>query len=228
MLFRIILIKPLKKKINIIVADAQYLIRLGLKCLLNQDDRIEVVAEATNSEELLEMALEFQPEVIIFDYNHRPQFSMDDIEKIKALVKTNFLIISDDNNRANISRVLDFGGSSFLTKTCDKEEIIGAVLAAAKSEKFLCNKVIDIILEKNVKEEEAESCMPACLTEREIEIIEYTAKGLSAKAVADQLFLSTHTIYTHRKNILRKLNMNSSSELIVFALNNGLTKPKTT
>ena len=213
----------MKKKINILVADAQYLIRLGLKCLLNKDDRIEVIGEATNSEELLEMALEFKPDVIIFDYNHSPQFTIEDIGKIKALVNCNFLIISDDSNKANISRVLDFGGNSFLTKTCDKEEIIGAVLATAKGEKFLCNKVIDIILEKNVEQEE-ENCLPACLTEREIEIIQYTARGLSAKAIAEELFLSPHTIYTHRKNILRKLNMNSSSELIVFALNNGFQK----
>jgi len=86
--------------------------------------------------------------------------------------------------------------------------------------------VIDIILEKHLPEEE-ETCAPTSLTVRELEIVRLTAQGQKAKEVAAQLFLSTHTVYTHRKNIMKKLGVNSASEMIVYAINNGLVQPTT-
>ena len=69
-----------------------------------------------------------------------------------------------------------------------------------------------------------EDCAPTPLTVREIEIVQLAAKGLIAKEIASQLDLSTHTVYTHRKNIMRKLKINTASELILYAVNNGLVK----
>jgi DNA-binding NarL/FixJ family response regulator len=210
------------KQIDVIIADSQMLIRMGLKHLFQNQSRINVVDEVTSSEELLEAATKFQPDVVIFDYNQPSHFKIEDIPEVKKISPdSQFLIISANNNKEEIFQVLQSGGLSFLTKECDEDEIISAVMATARGDKFLCNKVIDVILEKNVTEDEI-TCAPTNLTVRELEIVKLTAKGFTAGKVADQLYLSTHTVYTHRKNIMKKLGINSASELIVYAINNGL------
>jgi DNA-binding NarL/FixJ family response regulator len=123
--------------------------------------------------------------------------------------------------KTNIYKVIELGAISFLTKECDKEEIIGAIYATAKNEKFLCHKVIDIIIEKHMHTDD-DNCKAFNLSLRETEIIKLTAKGWTAKTIAGHLFLSTHTVYTHKKNIMKKFKINSSSEMIVYAIQNGL------
>ena len=185
--------------------------------------RIKVVDEVSQSDELFNSVRKNRPDVIIFDYD-KSHFRISDISEVLRISPgSNFLIISADNKRESVFEVLQSGGLSFLTKECDEEEIIGAVLATAKGEKFLCNKVIDIILEKHLPEEE-ETCAPASLTVRELEIVELTARGYTAKQAAEQLFLSTHTVYTHRKNIMKKLGVRSASEMIIYAIHNGIVR----
>lgn len=208
--------------IKIVIADAQYLIRIGLKNLLSAIKDFKIIGEATNSEELCKQVKEQQPDVVIFDYNNAKSFLLEDIEMVKKISpKTNFLIISSDENKANIYKVIELGALGFLTKECDKEEIIGAIYATAKNEKFLCHKVIDIIIEKHIHNDE-DNCKAFNLSLRETEIIKLTAKGWTAKTIAGHLFLSTHTVYTHKKNIMKKLKINSSSEMIVYAIQNSL------
>jgi DNA-binding NarL/FixJ family response regulator len=208
--------------IKIIIADAQYLIRFGLQNLLTANKDFTLVGEAENSKELLALVKQYQPEVIILDYNNEDNFTLEDIEKVKRLSPvSNFLIISADTSKSNIYKVIELGAISFLTKECDREEIIGAIYATAKKEKFLCHKVIDIIIEKHIHEGE-DHCKAFNLSLRETEIIKLTAKGWTAKTIAGHLFLSTHTVYTHKKNIMKKLKINSSSEMIVYAIQNGL------
>jgi DNA-binding NarL/FixJ family response regulator len=208
--------------IKIVIADAQYLIRIGLKNLLAATKDFQIVGEATNSTELIHLVKQYQPQVVIFDYNSQHNFALDDISSIKRISSaTNFLIISADEQKPNIYKAIELGAVSFLTKECDKEEIIGAIYATSKNEKFLCHKVIDIIIEKHIHTDE-DNCKAFNLSLRETEIIKLTAKGWTAKTIAGHLFLSTHTVYTHKKNIMKKLKINSSSEMIVYAIQNSL------
>lgn len=208
--------------IKIVIADAQYLVRFGLQNLLSKNKGFSIVGEAENSKELLALVKKYSPEVIVFDYNSENNFSTDDVATVKNLYPaTNFLIISADASKSNIYKIIESGAISFLTKECDKEEIIGAIYATAKKEKFLCHKVIDIIIEKHIHEGE-DTCKAFNLSLRETEIIKLTAKGWTAKTIAGHLFLSTHTVYTHKKNIMKKLKINTSSEMIVYAIQNGL------
>ena len=110
--------------------------------------------------------------------------------------------------------------NSFLTKECDETEILDAVMATAKNERFFCSKILNYILEKSFNK--SISCKPSPLSQREVEIVRLIAKGLIAKEIADRLNLSTHTVYTHRKNIMSKLKVKSASELVLYAVNNGI------
>lgn len=196
---------------------------MGLSCIISKSDKINIQNLAKNSYELA-IAIEKEiPDVVILDYNSQGKFCVTDIDCIKKEYPTvNFVIISSDNDKDNIHKILLHEGVSFLTKECDEDEIIGAIVSSSKNERFLCNKIVNIILEKNVLSDKEEDCSATNLSTRELEVINLTAKGHSAKQIADKLYLSTHTVYTHKKNIMRKLNVNSSSELIIYAINNGL------
>lgn len=215
------------RSISILIADAQFLVRLGLRRLIEGRSSMRIVGEVWNSEDLYEAASKYRPDIVIFDPDEPTNFSISDIAHVRAISpSTNFLVISANTDRVAIFDVLQSGGLSFLTKMCDEDEILGAVVATSKGEKFLCNKVIDIILEKHLPKEEA-TCAPTHLTRREEEVVRLTAGGMSAQQVAEKLFLSKHTVYTHRKNIMKKLGVHSVSEVILYAVNNGLVQQDT-
>jgi len=217
------------RPISIILADSQYLIRLGLKCLLREKEQFRVVEEASDEKELMERLRAHPSQVVILDYNQPERFSRATVEDIKrSFPKTNILIISADNNKENIYGILELGVNSFLTKACGEEEIIDAIKATARGEKFFCTKVLDYLLEKSFSRNNGDApCSPTPLTPREVEIVQLIARGLIAKEIAGKLNLSTHTVYTHRKNIMKKLQLNTASELVLYAVNMGLVKNNT-
>lgn len=210
--------------ITIVLADEQHLVRTGLKQVLAQSAVVRVVGEAGDEEELLKQIGEQQPKIVIMDYNQPDSFRHETVLAIREQSPgTNILIISGDNDKQSIYQVLEHGVHSFITKTCGEGEILDAVTATAKGDKFFCTKVVDYLLEKSFTKEE-ESYEPTPLTSREIEIVRLIAKGLIAKEIASELNLSVHTVYTHRKKIMKKLGINSSSELVLYAVNQGILK----
>jgi len=210
-------------KTTIAIADAQYLIRVGLRHLIEQFEQFEIVGEAGCEKELIKILKNHSPRVVILDYQQPKNFDISSIEKIKSTSpESKILVISGDNEKENIFNVVQNGVSSFLTKSCDEEEIINAIKATAKQEKFFCNKILNFILEKSFAK--PEDCSPIPLSTREIEIVRLVVDGKIAKEIASQLNLSTHTIYTHRKNIMNKLELKSTSELVLYALEKGIVK----
>ena len=209
--------------VSIILADAQYLIRVGLRHLMDRIDDFEILGEAKNEVDLKFLLKDHSPDVVILDHLQSNNFGAHVLQTIKNLSpKTKVLIISSDDNKSNIYGVIEAGVNSFLTKQCDEEEIISAIRATSKGEKFFCSKVLNFILEKSFRKEE--NCAPSILTPRECEIVRLVAAGKIAKEIASELNLSTHTVYTHRKNITKKLQLNSTSELVMYAINNGLVE----
>ena len=213
------------EEINIILADSQYLTRVGLQHLFKTIDSFKILGEAKNAQELKQLVNDNPADVVILDYNQPGAFGKETINMVKDnSPDTNLLIISADEDKSRIYEILEMGINSFLTKQCDQEEIINAVNATAKGEKFFCNNVLNYLLEKSFAKDIDEDCSAIPLSLREREIVRLVAKGKIAKQIASDLGLSTHTIYTHRKNIMRKLQLNSTSELVMYALNHGIVE----
>jgi len=210
--------------IKIIIADHQYLIRMGLRHILGRNKGMEVVDEVANSSELLQAVKKHSPQIVLMDYNDSNSFSVSDIYHInQKFPGCRFVIITADENRESINKALSFGVNGFLTKTCDRDEIKKAITATAKGEKFFCNKILDIILAKHLGQDVEEDCEPTELTVREVEIVKLVSDGHSSKKIAELLNLSLHTVQTHRRNVMRKLKISSVSELVMYAVNTGLT-----
>ena len=210
--------------IKVVIADSQDLTRFGLRHLIAGEKQLSLSGEARNTEELLKCCKDSTPEVLILDYKKASEFSIDGIGRIKGVSpKTNILVITSDEDKDTIHTVLEKGVNSFLTKECDETEIRNAIYATAKGERFFCGKILDIIFEKHYSKEE-DNCEPTELTTRELEIVKLITEGKSTREIADQLCLSHHTIYTHKKNVMKKLKIKSTSELILYAVNSGLIK----
>ncbi|MDX1683758.1 MAG: response regulator transcription factor [Saprospiraceae bacterium] len=214
--------------VPIVIADAQFLIRRGLRDVLNTHKDFEVVREVSDESELFDAVKETQAEVVVLDYDQPGHFTADTVEKLKSEFPfTGVMVISSDMKESNIYKVVENGINSFITKQCDDKEIIDAVYATSKKEKFFCHKILEVILQKSFGQEE-EACEPIPLSPREIEIVQHIASGRIAKEIASDLHLSTHTIYTHRKNIMKKLDLSSPVELVMYAINKGIVDPKMT
>ena len=214
-------------KIKILIADFHTLTREGIKSVLSRRNDIELCGEAKDSAELRENIRNAQARILIIDFQVEGQFSLDDIAYVrKNYPETSILVISGNQDKQQVLRALDHGIHGYLLKECDEEEVITAVYAAAKNEKFFCGRVMDAILEKVTHSCEPGSncdhCQPVSLSEREVEIIKLIAEGFTTKDIAEKLFLSFHTVGTHRKNIFKKLSIRNSSELILYALKKGL------
>lgn len=206
--------------ISILIADSQYLIRVGLRHILQGRPTYKIASEVSNETQLFSALKDKVVDVVVMDYNQPGAFSTETIGRLKSQYpKIKLLVISSDEDKKNIYQVLENGVNSYLSKQCDEKEIVDAIAATSKDEKYYCTNVLNHLLEKSFPKE---NCAPIPLTSREIEIVRFVASGLIAKEIASELHLSTHTIYTHRKNIMKKLKISSTSELVLFAVNEGI------
>ncbi|MFI5172087.1 MAG: response regulator transcription factor [Chitinophagales bacterium] len=210
--------------IKILIAETQYLIIEGLKSLFKRYPEIQVIGDTATKEDLFATLHTKSPDVILIDPLSLNNFRFDDISTIETVCPgTRILIITDIQNTDSVHKIVSTGVKGFLTKTCDEKEIVDSIYALMRGEKMFCYKVVNIIMNKG---DVTENCKPALLSEREIEIIRLIANGYTTRQIADTLYRSFHTITTHRKNIMKKLDINSSSELLVYAMNNGLIQPR--
>jgi DNA-binding NarL/FixJ family response regulator len=212
--------------IDIIVADNQNLTVAGLQFLIQGRPDFKLSSIILDSAMLEREISRVKPDVLIVDYNLSDYISPDQLERLLNTNPVNTLVITADDNKASMMRVVKMGVQGFLTKSCSKEEILLAIQATARGEKFFCHKVLNMVLEKNDPKSEESDCEPTGLTQRETEILKNLAVGFSTKKIADLLNLSPHTVHSHRKNITKKLNIKSPTEFVVYAIDFGLIKPK--
>jgi len=213
--------------INLVIGDSSILIRLGIKALLEDQSFLNFLNDASNKEELFFNNKVFKPDLIIVDLE---SLMLNETE-VGLLKKQNkklkILGISKNITKKVIQHYLNQGVTSFLLKECDKSEIIEAITTTHQGIQFLCGKIAhslttnldsELTLEylKNV------SCEGLIVSEREAEVIMHISNGLSNKQIADTMFLSTHTVNTHRKNIMNKLGVNNTAGIVMYAVRNNL------
>tara|TARA_B100000809_G_scaffold97966_1_gene96539 strand:- start:205 stop:846 length:642 start_codon:yes stop_codon:yes gene_type:complete len=210
--------------LNIIHAETNPLIREGVKTLLTNEEFNFTIKEVDSKTEL-EKALESsRPDLLIFGYESNNEFNKYLIKEIKENhPSSKILVIANESNKKQILQLLDYEIDGYLTNKCDLTEVRNAIRSIIKNDKFFCNSVLNILLEKKNPEE---NCYPSKLSDREIEVTRLIANGLTSKQMAEKLFLSTHTINTHRKNIMKKIGVKGASEVILYAIHEGLVDPK--
>lgn len=214
--------------ISVLIADNNYLSRLGLYTLLNTSPNFEVdYVEEGSFENLNATIKKVKPRILILDFESL-NYSVQQITTlIKSFRRMQIMAITGYLAKKDMQAVLDAGVRSYLLKECDREEIIEALHATYNNERFLCGKVAYYLTQSEdatvIKPElQKISCQGLGVTDRELDVIRLIAEGLSNKLIADKLELSTHTINTHRKNIMTKLDIPNTAGIVMFAVKNNL------
>ncbi|MFZ6010925.1 MAG: LuxR C-terminal-related transcriptional regulator [Bacteroidota bacterium] len=207
---------------RVVLADNQQLTAAGLLYFLSGRQDVEVVDQVHHRGDLLNSLQQHEPHLLIADYNLPGFVTLEDLRMVNQSVpRTNMLIISADNNKASILEVLQVGVKGYLTKECSKDEVMMAIQSATRGEKYYCHKILDIIMEDRFPVTSGKPD-PAILTIRETEILKLIAVGKSTQQIADELYLSPHTVQTHRKSIIRKLHIKSPTEFVIRAMDIGI------
>lgn len=215
-------------RIQIIVADNNFLVRKGIASIVAANPSLELVAEAKNESELVEKLDLFPESVLIIDFVCLLERN-NDLKLISSnYPKVKILAITEIQPKIIMARSFEMGLTSYLLKECDEEEILQAIYSTARGERFLCGKIVDVMADGNKDFEGAPSfiaCDGVDVSDRELEIIQLVAEGYSNKQIADKLFLSMHTITTHRKNIMNKLGIANTAGLVLYAVKENLISP---
>lgn len=193
--------------------------------ILNENSDFNLVAEALSGVDLMNLAKVHSPDLIIVDYTSA-NFSIDIIGQIvKKFPKIKLLAITELQTNGIIAKGLKMGINSYLLNDCDQDEIVEAIYKTALGERFLCGKITNVVMDEKPENVSLYSCQGMNISDREMEIIALIAEGNSNKEIADKLFLSTHTVTTHRKNIMNKLGVNNTAGLVLFAVRENLVSP---
>lgn len=209
--------------IKILLADNQPLTASGLIHFFEGRDEIALAGTVKTRHDFPALLREHDPALLIVDYNLPGYINKDDLLQVQTIApETNILILSSDSDAKSILDILRTGVKGYVTKECNLEEILTAIKAVARGEKFFCQKVLDIIIESSLSPEPPPHKPGSSLTERELELLKLLAKGYSTQRAADALNLSPHTIHSHRKNIIKKLGIKSPTQFVLYAIDLGL------
>ncbi|MAW65747.1 MAG: hypothetical protein CMD18_06080 [Flavobacteriales bacterium] len=209
-------------EIKVLYAENQPLSIEGLRHILFENQITQNFHNVTKSELIDSGIIAYEPDLLIIDYDQKEFFALTDIEKItKNYPKVKILIISNDTSIARITEVMELGVHGFITRNSDIDEILLAIRKIKTGEKYFCSKIIEIIVTKNSYPKFTFNSN-RILTQREQEIVKNIALGKTNKQIGSFLGISHHTVHTHRKNIMKKLAVKSSTELALFAVDYGL------
>jgi DNA-binding NarL/FixJ family response regulator len=213
---------------SIIIADSSDVMRAGLVSVLKNDAAFSISGEATDSEELEAQIKLNKPSIVIIDYTSKG-FSVDVIKKFtSSKYDIKFIAITHAQSSQTLVNAFKSGVTSYVKKDCDLSEILDAVRETVKGNKFYCGQILDVIKRAQLDVDDIEFdtlCDPIILSERENEIIVLISEGYTNNQIADQLFLSNHTITTHRKNIMAKLGVKNTAGIVMYAVKTNLISP---
>ncbi len=205
-------------KIKIILADDHSIVRDGIKSLLKTEISLEIIAEAENGEDLLELLKTTEADVIIMDISMPVLNGIEATSRIsEEFPEIGVIILSMHEEPEYILKCVEAGASSYLLKNTEKSELVEAINQVSKGKNYFNSNITNLLtagltLQKKLKKEQIE------ITDREKEILIRVADGKSTKVIADELFISTRTVETHRLNLLKKFKANNAADLIKYAL----------
>ncbi|MBV6647724.1 MAG: response regulator transcription factor [Cyclobacteriaceae bacterium] len=212
----------MKKSVKIVLVDDHEIVRNGIKLLLDDEEDLDVVGEASNGEEAIASVQTYQPDVVIMDIRMPLMNGIDATRKIKELQQEiKVLILSMHDDGEYIIKSVEEGADGYLLKDSSKPEFLKAIHTVSSGQKYfsgdISNTLVNSYLNAKGKASDQESLRISDsyhLTRREREILKLIYEGIPNKEIANQLEKSVRTIETHRFNIMKKLKVNNIAELM--------------
>lgn len=216
------------KKTKLLLVDDHTVIRSGLRMLLDNEDDVEIIAEAGTAEEALEKAVEHEPDVVVMDIGLPDASGIEAAASIKErLPEVAIVALTIHEDEEYFFRMLESGASGYVPKRAAPEELLKAIRIAASGKVYLYPTLADLLVKDYLSQDEEERTARNLdgLTPREQEVLTHLAEGLNNPEIGDLLGISPKTVARHRENIMRKLNLHSRTELVKYAIRKGIIKP---
>ncbi len=214
---------------RLLLADSNQLIRVGLKSTLSGLTEVHSIVEISNGKQLIDLAQQGGMAVVLIDYTAEGFDINDVIASLRLNPSLKFIGLTYLQSPQTLVDALRGGVMSYIKKDCDLQEISDAVIETAKGNKFFCGKILETISKANLDVDDIDhgvlTCDPVLMSDRENEIIVLIAEGYTNDQIAEMLFLSKHTVNTHRKNILFKLGVKNTAGIVMYAVKTQLVSP---
>lgn len=215
------------KTIKVMIADDHALIREGIKQILELENDISVIGQASNGEEAFEMATELNPEVILLDINMPKLNGIETLRKFKDMgIKSKVIILTIHEDKEYILKTLKLGANGYILKDSSADILIEGIRAVYKGEKYIQPSVAELVNESSSYDDYCNASLVKInsLTKREYEVLILIAEGLNNKDIAERLYISEKTVKNHVSNIFKKLNLNDRVQAAIFAYKNDIKK----
>lgn len=210
------------EQIKITLVDDHALFRNGLKILLSANHEIQVISEAGNGKEFLEVIAKNLPHIVLMDINMPV---MDGVEATQAAMEKypelKIIALSMFGEEDYYYRMINAGVKGFMLKNSEINEVIEAIKQVNKGNSYFSQELLYNVI-KNFKPHKEVATELAALSKRELQVLEEICKGLSNQEIADNLFISKRTVDKHRANLLSKTNSKNTANLIMYAIKNKL------
>jgi DNA-binding NarL/FixJ family response regulator len=219
--------KNVTEQKSIIIIDDHPLFREGLKTIVGRDARFKVVGEAGSGHEGLKMAKRLKPDLVVVDISLPDQSGIQLTRDIRELLsETKILVVSMHSKIDYIAEAFQAGATGYVVKESASERLLQGLKSVAKGDYYLdssvSHAVVENLMKSPLKAAKITDADYATLTPREQEVMRLLAEGLSSKAAAEKLFISPKTVENHRANIMNKLGLHSTIELVRYAAKLGL------
>jgi two-component system response regulator NreC len=218
-------------KIKIVIADDHAVFRSGLAVLLNSQPDLEVIGEAASGEEAIRVCQQLNPHVILLDLNMNGMGGLAAINLLKEQTpKIKVLVLTMHDDEGYVRSVLQAGGSGYIVKKAAHTEVLFAIRQVYKGENYIDPSLTKVLVQelitphKDAKDYKNQNYL---LTDRDEEILRLIAFGYSNKQIANTLFISVKTVESNKARLREKLNLQGRSELVRFAISQGLVSPET-
>ena len=216
----------LRSPVKILIVDDHPSVREGLALRISLDSDLEVCGEADSEDQALALVKQTGPDLVLVDISLKSGHGIELIKRIRSLdPAVKMLVISGFQESLYAERAFRAGALGYLNKQESNEKMIEAIRTVLAGERFLSPEISRRLINQALGVSDVTKTPVEQLTDRELEIFRMIGEGLTTGAIANRLFLSTHTIDTHRENIKRKLTINSAAELsraaVQWVLENG-------
>jgi two-component system invasion response regulator UvrY len=203
--------------IKILITDDHPVVRRGIKQILEEDESITIIDEASDGKELVQKIVNDEYDVVLLDISLPGRSGLDLISQIKKIrQKTSVLILSIHSEEMYAIKALQFGASGYVTKTSAPEELITAVHKVSRGERYISQTLAEKLTDNVLNE--LEKPLNQLLSAREMEVLHYLASGKTIADIASELSLSSKTISTYRERLLEKLKLKTTSDLIRYSI----------
>ncbi|NMC61843.1 MAG: response regulator transcription factor [SAR324 cluster bacterium] len=211
--------------IKLLVADDHIVVREAICEFLNSKGNFEIVGQAADGKELLDMLMGCSPDLVILDVQ-MPK--IDGIAALEEMRKNNnqapVLVISGEENKQNIRTALKAGANGFISKNARPEELVFAIQSILDGHSYVSPSIALSLISEDPQQSNSPKGLENSLTKREIEILTHLADGKTNREIGKLLHISIRTVDTHRSNILKKLKVKTNAQLTKIALSYGLIK----